>query len=95
MAASSGLLDLGAGERQPDALPHVGHPVHHGLGLCHPRGVGVPLVGDEGLGGGGLGWVVTYYLSQSKYPIPALHDWNLLVGFGILLVGFGMLTRWR
>jgi hypothetical protein len=43
----------------------------------------------------GLAWVVVYYLTQNKYPIPDIDNWNLLVGFGILLVGFGMLTRWR
>jgi hypothetical protein len=44
---------------------------------------------------GGLGWVVAYYLTQAKYPIPGIHDWNLLAGFGVLLIGFAMLTRWR
>ena len=43
----------------------------------------------------GLAWVVAYYVTQGDYPIPGIHDFNLLAGFGILLVGFGMLTRWR
>ena len=43
----------------------------------------------------GLAWVVVYYLTQGDWPIPNINSWNLLVGFGILLVGFGMLTRWR
>ena len=43
----------------------------------------------------GLAWVVTYYLSQSQYPIPDAGNWNLIAGFGFLLLGFGMLTRWR
>ena len=43
----------------------------------------------------GLAWVVTYYLSQGSYPIPKIHNWNLIAGFGVLLFGFGMLTRWR
>jgi hypothetical protein len=43
----------------------------------------------------GLCWVVIYYLSQSKYPIPDAGNWNLVAGFGVLLLGFGMLTRWR
>jgi hypothetical protein len=43
----------------------------------------------------GLAWVVVYYLSQTDYPIPGVGNWNLLGGFAILLLGFGMLTRWR
>jgi cell division protein CrgA len=43
----------------------------------------------------GLAWIVTYYVSQGKAPVPGIHDFNLLVGFGILLVGFMMTTRWR
>jgi Cell division protein CrgA len=43
----------------------------------------------------GLAWVVTYYITQGKYPIPGITDWNLVAGFAILLTGFGMLTRWR
>ncbi|MFI7586040.1 cell division protein CrgA [Spongisporangium articulatum] len=43
----------------------------------------------------GLAWVVTYYVSQAKYPIPDGGNWNLMAGFGVLLVGFAMLTRWR
>jgi hypothetical protein len=44
---------------------------------------------------GGLAWVVVYYLTQAKYPIPNIDNWNLVAGFGVLLLGFGMLTRWR
>ena len=43
----------------------------------------------------GLAWVVTYYISQEKYPIPDFGTKNLIAGFAVLLVGFGMLTRWR
>ncbi|GIG30375.1 cell division protein CrgA [Cellulomonas marina] len=43
----------------------------------------------------GLVWVVTTYLSNSQYPIPSIGRWNLGVGFAIMLVGFGMTTRWR
>ena len=43
----------------------------------------------------GLGWIVTYYITSAKYPIPDIGNWNLLIGFAILLVGFGMTTRWR
>lgn len=44
----------------------------------------------------GLTWVVVYYLSGvHQYPWPALDRWNLLIGFGLGLGGFIMLTRWR
>jgi hypothetical protein len=43
----------------------------------------------------GLAWIVTYYITRGDYPIPGIDDWNLMAGFAILLVGFGMTTRWR
>lgn len=45
----------------------------------------------------GLAWIVTYYITSSTValPIPQLGQGNILVGFGLLLVGFLMTTRWR
>lgn len=43
----------------------------------------------------GLAWIIVYYVSQSALPIANLGDANILVGFGILFVGFLMTTRWR
>jgi hypothetical protein len=43
----------------------------------------------------GLLWIVTFYVTQGAYPIPALHVWNLAVGFALLMAGFAMTTRWR
>jgi len=43
----------------------------------------------------GLVWIIVFYLSNGAYPVPALDSWNILVGFGIMLVGFLMTTRWR
>lgn len=43
----------------------------------------------------GLVWIVVYYLTEGKYPISAIGAWNLVVGFGIIMAGFGMSTRWR
>ena len=44
----------------------------------------------------GLLWVVTYYISGvHQFPIPAIGRWNLAVGFGLMLSGFLMTTRWR
>ncbi|MBM6405920.1 cell division protein CrgA [Phycicoccus sp. CSK15P-2] len=44
----------------------------------------------------GLLWVVTFYISGvNSYPVPQLGRWNLGVGFGLMLAGFLMTTRWR
>ncbi len=43
----------------------------------------------------GLLWVVIYYLTAGQYPVGAWHNWNLLIGFGFLIAGFLMTTRWR
>jgi hypothetical protein len=43
----------------------------------------------------GLAWIIVYYVSQSVYPVPSLGSWNILIGFGIMFVGFLMTTRWR
>lgn len=43
----------------------------------------------------GLVWIVLTYLFQARYPIPGIGQYNLAIGFALLLVGFGMTTRWR
>ncbi|MEO7348648.1 MAG: cell division protein CrgA [Terrimesophilobacter sp.] len=43
----------------------------------------------------GLAWIIVFYVSQGTLPVASLKDWNIMVGFGILFVGFLMTTRWR
>jgi hypothetical protein len=43
----------------------------------------------------GLLWIIVYYLSQTSLPVPSLGPWNIMVGFGIMFIGFLMTTRWR
>ena len=44
----------------------------------------------------GLLWVVTFYVMAPKvFPIPGIGPWNLAVGFGLMITGFLMTTRWR
>lgn len=45
----------------------------------------------------GLVWIVLYYITASTLalPIPQLGQNNIFVGFGLILVGFLMTTRWR
>ena len=43
----------------------------------------------------GLLWVVTFYVTETKYPIPGIAYKNLFIGFGLMISGFLMTTRWR
>lgn len=49
----------------------------------------------------GLAWIITYYVTEAQYPLGAataplnLSNWNILIGFGIAMVGFMMSTRWK
>lgn len=43
----------------------------------------------------GLAWVVTNYITAGSYPIPKIGNWNLLIGFAIMLVGFIMTMWWN
>lgn len=43
----------------------------------------------------GLIWIVTFYISQTQYPIPNIGAWNMVVGFAFIGVGFSLATRWR
>jgi uncharacterized membrane protein len=49
----------------------------------------------------GLFWMVTYYITQGAWPLGSavpnfnLKDYNILIGFGLVMVGFAMTTRWR
>jgi Cell division protein CrgA len=44
---------------------------------------------------GGLVWVVCTYLFSAKFPIPGIGNWNLAVGFMLILSGFGLTMRWQ
>jgi hypothetical protein len=44
----------------------------------------------------GLAWIATYYISGGTLPgQSALGDWNLVLGFGFIIVGVGLSTKWR
>jgi hypothetical protein len=43
----------------------------------------------------GLAWIVVTYLSSWNYPIPGISAGNLAIGFGLIMAGFVMTTRWR
>jgi hypothetical protein len=44
----------------------------------------------------GLFWIVVYYIGGNELPVMKSIGWfNILIGFGLIGVGFGMSTRWR
>ncbi|MBM7052268.1 cell division protein CrgA [Rothia sp. ZJ932] len=43
----------------------------------------------------GVLWIMTYYISQTLYPIASIGAWNLVVGVGLMMIGLIMTTRWR
>ncbi|MCK0116039.1 uncharacterized protein UPF0233 [Isoptericola sp. CG 20/1183] len=45
----------------------------------------------------GLAWIVIYYLTSQNLglPVPQLGNWNLLVGFVLIIAGFSLTTRWK
>jgi hypothetical protein len=44
----------------------------------------------------GIAWLVVYYVSGGNLPVwRQLGGWNLAVGFGLILGGFGLSTQWR
>jgi hypothetical protein len=43
----------------------------------------------------GLLWIVLYYLAPNMPVMSELGSWNMLIGFGLIMVGFGLSTRWR
>ncbi len=48
----------------------------------------------------GLLWILIFYISSARYPLGSatpidLSNWNILIGFGIAMIGFPMTTRWK
>jgi hypothetical protein len=44
----------------------------------------------------GLVYIVVYYLAGSNIPfMESIGNWNILVGFAFIGVGFGLATRWK
>jgi hypothetical protein len=43
----------------------------------------------------GLAWIAIFYISGQTLPIRAIHQWNLVAGFGLIVGGVMLATRWR
>ena len=60
-------------------------------GTASPKGTGSIL--PFSLMGVGLVWVLIYYLTSGLFPIPGIANFNIIVGFGITVIGFVLTTR--
>lgn len=43
----------------------------------------------------GIIWLVLFYVTGGSLPLKSLTNWNLLIGFGFIIAGFGISTQWR
>ncbi|MFF4405202.1 cell division protein CrgA [Streptomyces sp. NPDC002536] len=43
----------------------------------------------------GLAWIVVFYVTGGDMPVQALHNWNIVVGFGFIAAGFVVSTQWK
>ena len=45
----------------------------------------------------GVLWIVVFYLTSSSIgiPIPGIGQWNIAIGFCLMLGGLGLATRWE
>ena len=43
----------------------------------------------------GLLWIVLYYIAPDMPVMSTFGRWNMVIGFGLIMVGFGLSTKWR
>lgn len=43
----------------------------------------------------GLAWIAVFYVSGQRLPISPLHQWNLVIGFVLIVAGVMLATKWR
>lgn len=79
-------------KKKKDNRPLQEVEVVNPLELESPRWLAPVMVGSFLIG---LAWIVTFYISQTLYPIPDIGAWNMVIGFSFIAVGFSLATRWR
>lgn len=79
-------------KKKRENRPHPEVEVASPLELESPRWLAPVMVGSFLIG---LAWIVTFYISQTLYPIPNIGAWNMVIGFSFIAFGFTLATRWR
>ena len=78
--------------KKRDSRPRQVEVAVNPLDIESPRWLAPTMVGSFLAG---LAWIVTFYISQTLYPIPDIGAWNMVIGFAFIGVGFSLATRWR
>lgn len=67
-------------------------PAEKSVAMASPRWLAPTMVALFVVG---LLWIVAYYLTPDLPVLRELGNWNMLVGFGLIMAGFALSTRWR
>ena len=44
----------------------------------------------------GLAWIALFYITSGGTPLQnSIGDWNLVLGFGFIIAGVALSTKWR
>jgi hypothetical protein len=43
----------------------------------------------------GLAWIVVFYLTGAEFPIRAIGNMNIVIGFAMIAAGFAVSTQWK
>ena len=43
----------------------------------------------------GILWIMTFYITESRYPVGPIGMWNIGIGVGMMMLGMIMMTRWK
>ena len=79
-------------KKKNDNRPRPELVVENPLEMESPRWLPITMVTTFLIG---LIWIVTFYMSQTEYPIPGIGAWNIVAGFAFIGVGFALASRWR
>ncbi|PWI41198.1 cell division protein CrgA [Streptomyces sp. ICBB 8177] len=61
--------------------------LHSGRGWVAPLMLALFLIG--------LAWIVVFYVTTGSYPVEAIGNWNIVIGFGFIAGGFVVSTQWK
>jgi len=72
--------------------PYTPPPTRSAKKAVSPPWVGPMMLGCFLIG---IVWLVLFYVTGGSLPVKALSNWNLLIGFGFIIAGFGISTQWK